>query len=256
MEKERLESLLIDYIDGKLSDTDKVMVEQELLKEDVQQLYRQFREVMEVMDHAGNVEPSSRLRLSFDATLKEEIEKNKKVKTIRFQPAFYRAAAAIALLVIAGGIGFWIRQQKQQAAELQAMRQEMEATKLMLMTMLNNGQSASQRLQGANVAYTMKTTDDEIVKALVRTLNEDPNTNVRLAALDALSKFHEDPAVRSALIKSLSIQTDPSVQIALIQLMVTMKEKSIVHDLEDLVDDENTMKAVKDEAYKGLLKLT
>ncbi len=256
MEKERLESLLIDYIDGKLSDTDRTLVEQELRKEEVQHLYNQLNEVIEVMAQASTVEPSSTVGAAFDAGLKAEIEQHKKTKTILFQPTFYRVAAAIALLLVAGSIGFWIRQQQQHAAELQAVRQEMEATKRMLMTMLNDGQSASQRLQGANVAYTMKTTDDEIVKALVLTLNEDPNTNVRLAALDALSKFHEDPAVRSALIKSLSIQTDPSVQIALIQLMVTMKEKSIVHDLENLVDDENTMKAVKDEAYKGLLKLT
>jgi hypothetical protein len=87
-------------------------------------------------------------------------------------------------------------------------------------------------------------------------MNEDPNTNVRLAALDALSKFYDEPIVRKALIEGLSIQKDPVVQIALIQLMVKIKEKGIVTDLQKIVDDEKTMEAVKDEAYTGLLELS
>jgi hypothetical protein len=71
-----------------------------------------------------------------------------------------------------------------------------------------------------------------------------------------LSKFYEDPIVRKALIEGLAFQKDPVVQIALIQLMVKIKEKSIVTDLRKIVEDEETMKAVKDEAYTGLLELS
>ena len=46
------------------------------------------------------------------------------------------------------------------------------------------------------------------------------------------------------------------VQIALIQLMVKMKEKSVVNDLKKIVDDSESMKAVKDEAYSGILILS
>jgi hypothetical protein len=98
--------------------------------------------------------------------------------------------------------------------------------------------------------------DDEIVDVLFKTLRNDPNTNVRLAALEALSRFHEDPAIRKRLVTGLTEQTDPMVQIRLIQLMVEMKEKEIVDDLKQMVDDEGTMKAVKDEAYSGILKLS
>ena len=93
------------------------------------------------------------------------------------------------------------------------------------------------------------------VKVLVKTMNEDPNTNVRMAALEALSKFHSDTDVRKALIHSLSIQKDPVVQIALIQMMVVMKEKSVVKDLERM-SKEATMKAVKDEALAGIMRLS
>jgi HEAT repeat protein len=125
-----------------------------------------------------------------------------------------------------------------------------------MMAMLQNGQSASQRIQGVNVALSMNKADDEIVSALVKTMNEDPNSNVRLAALDALSKFSDDAAVRKALVTSLPKQKDPVVQISLIQLLVKMKEKGVVNDLRKIVDDEKTMQAVKDEAYSGILRLS
>ena len=87
-------------------------------------------------------------------------------------------------------------------------------------------------------------------------MNEDPNSNVRLAAMEALGKFSNEVRVRNALIQSLSTQKDPVVQIALIQLLVKMKEKSVVGQLEQMTKDATTMKAVKDEAYSGILKLS
>ncbi|HEY8934956.1 MAG TPA: HEAT repeat domain-containing protein, partial [Cyclobacteriaceae bacterium] len=80
--------------------------------------------------------------------------------------------------------------------------------------------------------------------------------NVRLAALDALGKFHQQESVRKALIASLSIQKDPVVQISLIRLMVEMKEKGIVTQLQKITTDSETLPAVKDEAQAGLLRLS
>jgi HEAT repeat protein len=125
-----------------------------------------------------------------------------------------------------------------------------------MMAMLDNSQSASQRIQGVNVAMGAEKADDEVVKALVKLMNEDPNSNVRLAALEALSKFIDEAPVRNAILTSLSKQKDPVVQIALIQLLVRMKEKGVVNDLQKIVDDEGTIQAVKDEAYTGILKLS
>src|SRR5690606_30634415 len=121
---------------------------------------------------------------------------------------------------------------------------------------LNNEQSASRRIQGVNVAMELTSADDEIVQALMHTMLTDRSTNVRLAALDALSRFQHDPGVRKGLITALTKQTDPMVQIRLIQLMVQMKEKEVVNDLQQIVDDSQTMKAVRDEAYNGILKLS
>lgn len=260
MEREKLENLLIDYIDGKLSETERHLVDQELMRdEDVRKTYEQLKEVMVAMECSTRIEPSAKLKLEFDQFLRNEITQSTKgrTKTIFFQPAFYRVAAALALVVLGGGIGFWISRQQRNAAELEAMRKEMAATKQMLMAMLENQQSASQRVLGATVAYhEVENADEQIINALVDAMNEDQNTNVRLAALEALGKFHRQPAVRAALIASLKTQKDPVVQIALIRLMVEMKERSITKDLERISADEEILPAVKDEAQAGLLRLS
>jgi hypothetical protein len=257
MEKEVLESLLIDYIDGTLSPSDRLRVEQELAQNEASRtLYDQLRTVMGALEHSETVEPGEHLRTVFAKTLQQEVANNKSGKTIFFRPVFYRAAAAIALVMVGVSIGYWIDKNQSRENELLALKKEVESTKQMMLVMLDNQQSASQRMMGTTVAYSIQQPDDEIVSALVKSMNEDPNTNVRLAALEALIKFHQEPVVRKKLIESLSVQKDPSVQITLIQLMVKMKERGVINQLQLIVDDAHTIKAVKDEALSGLLKLS
>ncbi|HTE33846.1 MAG TPA: HEAT repeat domain-containing protein [Chryseolinea sp.] len=258
MEKEKIEAMLIDYIDGKLAGEEKRIVEEQLLKdENTVTLYDQLKEVIQAMESSAGIEPSAALKLNFDRLLGAEIRQEKKGKTIVFQPWFYRIAAAIAFVILGGGIGFWISYQQRQAAALEAMRKEVQATKQLMMAMLDNQHSASQRVLGATVAYNeIEKADPEIVSALISAMNEDENTNVRMAALEALGKFRAQPHVRKALIASLKTQKDPVVQIALIRLMVEMNAPGIRPELERITTDDETLPAVKDEAHAGLLKLS
>jgi hypothetical protein len=257
MEREKIQSMLIDFIDGKLNETEMHQVEQELIKDaDLYREYEQLKEVLHTMDHSQKLEPGSELKLSFEKFLQEEIKQSKKTRIVFFQPAFYRVAAAVTILLVAGTIGYLVNEQQKREAELATLREEMRQTRELILYKLDNELSASQRMQGVNVALSVDKADDTIVNALVKTMNEDPNTNVRLAAFEALSKFHEEPKVKKALIKSLSTQNDPVVQIALIQLLVRMKEKAVIKDLQKIVDDEKSINAVKDEAHSGILRLS
>jgi hypothetical protein len=256
MEKEKLESLLIDYIEGHVNEEQRKQAEEWIASsEDTALLYRQLKEVITVMNQVKQEEPSSSLKLKFEEALQEEIKKSTG-KQVFFQPWLLRAAAGIGFLVVGIAIGYWINQNNQQKAEMAKLKEQVEENKRMMMAMLDNQQSASQRLMGATVAYELKQADDDIVRALVKTMTEDPNSNVRLAALDALGKFYQQAHVRNALVKSLSSQKDPVVQIALIRLLVQMKEKEVVNELEQITRDGQVIKAVKDEAYAGILKLS
>ncbi|MES2332488.1 MAG: HEAT repeat domain-containing protein [Bacteroidota bacterium] len=136
-----------------------------------------------------------------------------------------------------------------------AIDQELASNKQVLFAKLNDMGSPSQRMRAATQAIEMKNTDKEIVDALVNTMNTDPNTNVRLAALDALAKFHREPYVKKQLVAAMSKQKDPMVQIGLIELLTRMKQTTILKELDKMVNDVNTMDAVKDHAYSSIFIL-
>ncbi|MDD1428166.1 HEAT repeat domain-containing protein [Dolichospermum sp. ST_sed9] len=127
--------------------------------------------------------------------------------------------------------------------------------KEMLFASLGNMESASTRIAAAMKAYDLKNADKDIVDALLHTMNSDPNTNVRLAALEALAKFHGEPYVKKQLTAALKKQKDPMVQVELIRVLTNMKQTSILTELEKLVKDVNTSEAVKDRAYTSILTL-
>lgn len=260
MEREKLESMIIDYIDEKLNTVDRHMLEQELVQNaEAFKLYEQLRAVMQAMDKTESLVPSAVLKVKFDEALRKAIAGERKTKTVFFTPTFYRVAATVALLVVGGGVGYFISEQNRDRNELIALKEEMALTRQLVFDKLNDDQSASQRMLGVKAAYESVTTsrpDDEIVEALVTLLNHDSNSNVRLTALDALSRFATEQNVRTALVQSLGKQTDPVVQIALIQLLVQLKEKDAMKSLQQIIDDEQSLPAVKDEAHVGIFKLT
>lgn len=147
------------------------------------------------------------------------------------------------------------QQQKTTETAAQQLIKENDQQKQLLFANLGNMESPSTRIAAAMKAYRMQEADKDIVDALVATMNEDPSTNVRMAALEALSRFHRENYVKKKLIASLKKQKDPMVQIELIHVLTEMKQKSILNDLQKMVQDVNTNDAVKERAYSSILTL-
>lgn len=246
---------MIEYVDGTLNAADRMQVEQAIASNtEALKLYEQTRELLQVMDRVTDREPSVKLKTSFHKILKQELEQQKGGKVISFRlPQVYRMAAGIALVISVGLAAYWFQERR-----IEKLADEMRKTKTLMMAKLQNQGSAGQRLQGVSVSLNMKLeqADDEIVNALVHTLETDDNTNVRLASLEALARFHEQPHVRTELVKALSKQTDPAVQIALIRLLVEIKAKDSLKELQRISSDELLLPAVQDEAHAGILKLS
>ena len=103
MEREKLEGMLIDYIDNKLNSVDRHQVEQEIVRNpEAYKLYEELKEVMHLMDRSARLEPGVKLKNSFDAVLAEEIKAEKKTRVIFFQPILFKVAAAIARVAADG----------------------------------------------------------------------------------------------------------------------------------------------------------
>jgi hypothetical protein len=253
MNKEQLESLLIDYIDGKLNSVDKHKVEQELMNNaSSYRLYEELKTVIQTMAQSAPLEPAKRMRASFDDMLANEMANAPKAKVVLFTPAVYKVAAAVVFLVLSVGLLYVVNRYQDQQAELARIQGEHAR----LLAMIGDTYSPAQRILGVKAAFTSGASDEEFVSILIKTMDNDPNSNVRLAAVDGLSRFHENVRVRKALINSLVTQTDPIVQIALIQLMVSLKDKAALAPLHQIVGNDEVLPVVKDEAHIGIMKLS
>jgi hypothetical protein len=118
---------------------------------------------------------------------------------------------------------------------------------------LSDSSSSSTRLAAILEIKKQGNMSDYVVNRLASTLNNDNNSNVRLAALDILGNYSDDKSVSALLVNSLNTQTDPMVQLELVTLLGNMEHLKIEDKLYALAADPNTFGAVKDEAYSILL---
>ncbi|WP_210489663.1 HEAT repeat domain-containing protein [Rufibacter aurantiacus] len=116
--------------------------------------------------------------------------------------------------------------------------------------------SASDRLQlvtqGLKTEGLTEQESKKIIKLLVKTMNHDGNLNVRLAACEALYQFKDHKEVRKAFIHALGTQTEPLMQLTLIEMVVKLKEATAVPQLERLMHKEDLLPIVKYKAQEGL----
>lgn len=117
------------------------------------------------------------------------------------------------------------------------------------------GDSSSSSIRLSAILEINKTNQISIntLDILAKTLNNDSNSNVRLAALDVMAKYADDKHTSSLLVGSLSTQKDPLVQLGLIAILGKLENVKIDDRLFALADDPNTFDAVKNEAYAVLL---
>lgn len=266
MECYEADSLLIDFLDGQLQASDKEAVQQHLHScEACRQALEEYRKLFSAIAENRFEKPSSVLREKFDIMLQSELnidsttqilrdEEGKKTVTMKKQSLLWKIAASIIL--IAGSI--WLGTKltpdlvHNDSTEIADLRKEVNEVKEQLMLNLLNEESASERIKAVGYAEEMNNPDDKIIAALIATLNEDKNVNVRLAALYSVTKFSDNPAVMDSLIASLRKQTEPIVQIALINFLTEKKEAKAKESIREILQDKKTLKPVKDIAQKGL----
>ena len=169
-----------------------------------------------------------------------------------------RVAASMALVAIGAVLGLLLRGGAPGASAPLAQVEQPQQPSLSVQLAAARQQpvSASQRLQLVSQAPALVTEpNDPAVLTLIHTLDTDPNPAVRLAACEALVRLRQDPRVGPALVEALPLQTDPNVQITLIDALVTLREKRAVPGLEQLAKKPEALPAVRLQAENGLGQL-
>jgi len=170
------------------------------------------------------------------------------------QPVF-QFGLALLFLGVGSFLGNRISVEENRNREISQMRDEVHNMRQLVTLSLLQQQSPSERLRGVSWSYRVGEPDAEVLSALLETLNHDPNVNVRLAAVDAFSRFSDQPAVRQGLIESLSKQRSPLIQIALIDLLIERRERLAVETFRQLKENELIDNAVRQRIEWGMQQL-
>lgn len=141
---------------------------------------------------------------------------------------------------------------EKELAEQKAQMNDMGS--LVAATLLQQ-KSTSERLQGVLATMDLKSPDRRVLTDLVGALALDPSVNVRLSAVEALAAHADQEVVRQGLLANLPRESSPLVQVAMIDLLTSVRESGAVPLFEQLSRDESADKNVRDSARRGLAVL-
>jgi hypothetical protein len=168
---------------------------------------------------------------------------------------FAAAAAAVTLLVAGLAMGLLFTANRHDQVVLNDIQQDLAEMKQLVVLAKLNDQSPSERILATYQVKAMADADEEVIEALVYTLQNDNNVNVKMAAADALVQFENRDKVRSALIVSLSNADEPLLRIKLIDMLVRMQEKRALPQLKKVMENEAEMPVVRQKAAQGISQL-
>jgi len=266
-----VQAVMIDYLDRAVdAETGAAMRAHLINCEQCRKEVDQLREMLLTMADQEMRQPGQGLRENFHVMLQSELnmetaddllrrprEGKEEKAGIKGRIGWMTAAACILLF---GGIwiGSMLGSRKtlnvpsNVPEQLGAMQKEMKEMKEAMLFSLIDNESASQRIKAVSYAEEMSNPDQKVIQVLVSTLNHDKNVNVRLAALYSLGSFADSRVVRDSLVSSLPKQTEPLIQVMLINLLAEKKDNRAIAPIRDIISNKNTLPAVKDAAQKSL----
>lgn len=264
MKCEEVEERMIDYLDNNLDDglLQKIEKHLETCERCLDEL-RDSQQVMQLISKEEIVKPDDSMRINFYHMLHSEIKKSEGEKTTSFQPSSilwynvskYRIAAGFALLICGTLLGIFIHTElinSSSSTEVKQLQSEVSTLKKSAMFTMLSEESSSDRIQAVNYVNDLDKPDENVIEVLIKTLNHDKNVNVRMAAAYALSKFAYQRAVCDSLVKSLSLQSDPILQVTLINILAEIKEKSALRPIQEIIANKSTLKEVRAVAENSL----
>ncbi|MDR6941467.1 zf-HC2 domain-containing protein [Mucilaginibacter pocheonensis] len=270
MKCEQYQELFTDYLNKQLTVEEQGALERHVAGCDscrhelaaMKHLWDQFAEIK-------TPEPSVNVKVKFYAmldTFTASVNERKNFrdnitdswnKLWQLQPR-WPLAYSIIVILISFSCGYLIfrnaesSKQKQQLQELTTQVHELRQT--MMLALLENP-SASERIRGVSYTSEIKQADKQVIDALLATLNNDPNVNVRLSTLDALAHLANHAEVREGLIQAIIQQDSPLLQSAIADVMLKLQEKRSVGSFKELLKQKNLDHSVREKIRETITQL-
>lgn len=254
-----IENQIIDFIDGTLTSAEMEAIKLHLSScDNCRQLHFGTKALLKSLNEIPLEQPSANLRTSFEELLDKE--KQLQAKSIVLNPhknswkAVLQIAATLALLVSGYLLGSLNTNQgiKQ---EMLAIQNESSQMKQNLMLAMIDDRSPSKRIKAVGLSEEITKPNTKILMALIERMQYDSNSNVRLSAAEALSKFTESELVLNALMTVLTTEENPSVQIEIIQILAKVQERRAIAPMRELLERPETPIYVRDQVNIGIAQL-
>jgi hypothetical protein len=260
MKFEEIQALIPQYLAGQVTAAEKETLEEELSKNANLRLeLEELRSVWQGLGLIDQEQPSAAMRARFyqrlNAAAKGQSEPSGR-SWRGWKISIPQLAGALAFFALGLFLGRGNPTGAPSGPEIVQLRGQVEGLRQTVALSLLDHDSATSRLEGISWSSQVQRPDNELLTALLTTLNHDQNINVRLASLDALEKLAHDASVRKALEQSIPLQQSPLLQIALIDALVHIRDNGAAGELRKLTSDEEVNASVRQRAQWGLQKLT
>ena len=234
---------------------DEVAVWKKLAQLPVEQPSTELRMRFEAMLHAYQTGRSDRTNQSFERESRHAAWSF--WNWLRTPVGAVAWSAALLLIGIFAGNYFGNRTAHDGSSqdEMAQMRIELKQTQQLVVLSMLQQQSASERLQGVSYSQREAQLDPQLTTALLHTLRYDGSVDVRLAALNALSKHGSQPQVRTGVLDALQTQQSPLVQVALIDQLLEWRSPEAAKQLRTFEQTPNLNPTVKQRAEWAVSKL-
>ncbi len=256
------------WVNNELSPSERAEFEKHLAGcEGCMQEFTAMQQVWNLMGKMETPQPSANVQVKFAAMLEtfKESEAEKKGTSLKeqlarlwqWQPRWPLAYSLVIVLIsfTCGYFAFRTGSGGKQDEQMKALSAQVHELKQTMMLALLENPSASERIRGVSYTSEIKHADKEVIDALFATLNNDPNVNVRLSTLDALTHLASHPEVRQGLIQAIIQQDSPLMQSAIADVMLKLQEKRSVNSFKQLLKQKDLNPGVKDKIRQTITQL-
>jgi len=262
MDTNKVKELMLDYLSGEMSPDKKLAFEEMIAKNpEYQEELKELSNTWENLRPMKTPEPSEKMDEKFYEMLSSHSKKSAEKSSFSlnsmidpvitfFTQTNKQWLYRFAILIIGLGIGYSMNVKSTTNTQI-AQKDAQEVRESLVLTLLEQP-SASKRLQAFSETNKLEKVTTIVVEALLKTLNNDSNVNVRLAAIESLIQFADDPLVREGLVESIIHQDSPIVQVTIAKIMVALQEEGSAEELKKLLEKDDLNNSVREELEKSV----
>lgn len=266
MNCEHVKALCLEYLQNSLDRGDMLQIQAHIADCNVCFAELEATEhLLATLDSLPEEAPSPQMRERFYHMLEAYEQGTEATQKRRVAPglfAWLRAAPAHGLFPLLAAaalvlLGVWLGKERTpepvpEPSQYTAQQAEVHHMAQQVSLSLMRHESAGERLNGVRFSTRLSQAEPEVIDALLYTLTEDGNVNVRLAAVNALYRFRDDVRAREGLAEALVKEHSPMVQLALIECLSALEMKGGEAHLQELLKRGGINPMVRERARESL----